>query len=344
MTTSIKEKITYRCGKQLDFARLKSNVLEDPAAYLKQIEKRVALYKNPRALVKVKNCYICGSKGPFNPVLKVWDVTFVQCPVCTHTFLPARISDKAMEEFYRKNKFYAATYANADANLYRKENVAKPKVEHVLDIAGAGRALRWLDVGTGTGEIVAVLREKGIEAYGLELSKHSVEFAKRAYGLDLIPQTLQQYSKQKPQLFDVISFMGVLEHVADPVNTLGAAVKLLKKGGYIAAEVPNFNCFSTRVQAAFPRNVIRHAEPLGHMQLFTEQSMKYALRRFKLVPRNIWYFGMDMHELIFNLTIQDPSFAGHPIRHSLYESLNDLQGIIDRSKLSDEFLVVAQKK
>ena len=337
------ETMQFKYGKDLDVIRLKQNVLKDPRAHLKEVAARIALFENPKNLAAVKKCYICQNPGPFQEVLSVWSVHYVQCPKCRHVFLPRRLSEKAMESFYTHNKSYAATYANPESNRYRKEHVAKPKVDYVKQFVCKSKG-RWLDVGTGSGEIVAVVQEKGWEVVGLELSKTSCQFAKEQYGVDLIQKTLNQYAASSKSGFDVITFYGVLEHLADPMSALKTAYGMLVRGGILAAEVPNFDSLSTRVQAAFPKQAVRHAEPVGHMMLFTLESLKKAFELNGLTPLAAWYFGMDVHELMFHLALGEASFETHPVRNALYEHLNYLQGIIDRSRLSDEILMVGKKK
>ncbi|EMO28576.1 methyltransferase domain protein [Leptospira interrogans serovar Bataviae str. HAI135] len=85
------------------------------------------------------------------------------------------------------------TYANKETCYYRRDNVAKPKVnflEQYIDERSSGI---WLDIGSGIGDLVSVVKEKGYEAIGLELSDVSVKFAKDVFGLDLIQNTIEEF-------------------------------------------------------------------------------------------------------------------------------------------------------
>ena len=114
------EALEIRYGKDLDVRRLKQNVLKDPHEYLAQIKKLMVLFEDPTRLVAVTACYICSNRKGFREVLDVWNVHYVQCPDCRHVFLPKRLSKEAIESFYANNRFYASTYADKDAALYRK--------------------------------------------------------------------------------------------------------------------------------------------------------------------------------------------------------------------------------
>jgi 2-polyprenyl-3-methyl-5-hydroxy-6-metoxy-1,4-benzoquinol methylase len=335
---------TLRCryGKDLDVRRLKDAVLNDPEACLGQICKRRALFETPENLTEVRRCYICGG-GQFQDAVRIWDAQYVQCQGCTHVFLIKRLTDEAMREFYRTDETYAATYADRTVSPYRKSSVAAPKVEYVMGFLSPreGR-IRWLDVGSASGETVSVLIDKGVDVVGLELSERSCAFAYDQYGIRLLRKTLAEYASENTEKFHVISMIGVLEHMSDPMDALRVARGLLYEGGILAVQVPNFESFSTRVQSAFPDQVIRHAEPVGHMMLFTPRSLERALVLSRFEPQGIWFFGMDFHELLFHLSLQDVAFRQHPIRQQLYDHLNDLQAIIDRAGLSDGMLMVGE--
>jgi hypothetical protein len=59
-------------------------------------------------------------------------------------------------------------------------------------------------------------------------------------------------------------------------------------------------------------------------------------------PLGIWFYGMDIYELINNLHLESYPFRGSALEARLMELVNDLQAVIDQKKSSDEFLLVAQ--
>jgi len=80
------------------------------------------------------------------------------------------------------------------------------------------------------------------------------------------------------------------------------------------------------------------------MMLFTSSSLQKAFDLAGVDVKGIWYFGMDIHELIFNLSIEDKEFEASDIRNHLYDHFNEIQGAIDRSKLSDVIFMVGSKR
>jgi ubiquinone/menaquinone biosynthesis C-methylase UbiE len=68
----------------------------------------------------------------------------------------------------------------------------------------------FLDIGTGCGELVRVLREKGVEAYGLEISEYAVA---NSHGNVVLGSVTGIPFKDKS--FDVVYSQGLWEYVTE---------------------------------------------------------------------------------------------------------------------------------
>jgi 2-polyprenyl-3-methyl-5-hydroxy-6-metoxy-1,4-benzoquinol methylase len=126
---------------------------------------------------------------------------------------------RGTEEYVRRNvEFYKPFFANC-------ENV--------------------LDIGCGRGEFLALMRERGIAASGIDLSEESVEQCRRN-GVNAEVADLFWYLAQQEEEFDGIFSSQVVEHL-DP-RRLPEMVKLcaasLRRGGLLAIETPNPECLA----------------------------------------------------------------------------------------------------
>jgi SAM-dependent methyltransferase len=223
--------------------------------------------------------------------------------------------------------------------------VARPKVEFAERYYAGSRGI-WLDVGSGIGDMVSVAQENGWKATGLELSETSVAFAKEIFNVDLLRQTMEEYRDQHPELIgtvDVVSLIGVLEHVVDPVGLLRQANQMLKPGGMVMIQVPNARSMATMVQETFPQNVFRHMSPIEHIMVFTESSLNRAMANGGFEPLAYWYHGLDFYELLTNLVLVNPRVQESRLYTALLENLNELQQVIDDQELSDRIIVCARK-
>jgi len=103
-----------------------------------------------------------------------------------------------------------------------------------------------LDIGCGRGEFLELMREAGVEARGIDLSRESVEQC-RARGLEAEEADLFAYLASLPEAsLDGIFCAQVVEHL--PPERLPEMVRLaasrLSRGGVLAIETPNPECLA----------------------------------------------------------------------------------------------------
>ena len=103
--------------------------------------------------------------------------------------------------------------------------------------APAQPGLRLLDMGCGNGDFVAIARDLGFDAVGLELDPVASEIG-RAAGLDIVTG-LQPRDAASRGPFDHVLFSHVLEHLHDPAKALRETFDLLRPGGRVWISQPN---------------------------------------------------------------------------------------------------------
>lgn len=332
-----------RYGKNINLAKLKPNVIHNLKEHLKAQLKMIEFLSKNHVSLSQKSCYVCGSEV-VTPVATIHGFVYVKCNNCELFFTTKRFSEEAIQDFYKKNEYYSqTTYANKESCFYRRENVARPKVEFLEQyVAGRGK---WIDVGAGIGDLVSVAKEKGWEATGLELSDSSIKFSKQIFGLNLIQKPLEKYAKENPDLsgqVDVISFIGVIEHTVNPLELLRIAHNLLKTNGHIMLQVPNADSLTSMLQSIFPENVFRHMNPLEHIMLFSQKSLIKALKITGFEPKAIWFHGMDIYELLNNLSLLNEKVDDSPFYKTIFAHMNELQYVFDKEELSDRIICVAK--
>ncbi|NCG18634.1 MAG: methyltransferase domain-containing protein [Rhodobacterales bacterium] len=113
-------------------------------------------------------------------------------------------------------------------------------IVQTLDAKAPGK--RTLDVGAGTGELVAFLNQRGHRAEGVDPSEDAAGLALEK-GLTVYATDLQAFSgkvqsgEQDP--FDGVVMVNVLEHVPHPADILRAAHGVLNENGVLCVRVPN---------------------------------------------------------------------------------------------------------
>jgi len=64
-----------------------------------------------------------------------------------------------------------------------------------------------------------------------------------------------------------------LEHVGEPVATLGGIKRFLKPRGLLYVDVPNYNFLLSRVERILRTNVTHHWDPTAHLYYFTRRTL-----------------------------------------------------------------------
>jgi SAM-dependent methyltransferase len=95
-----------------------------------------------------------------------------------------------------------------------------------------GRRRRLLEVGCGDGRLALMLREKGHEIIGVDLSLEYVRLARRK-GLDVRQADFLGFEEEP---FDAVLFTRSLHHISPVVKAVARAQDLLNPGGVLLAE------------------------------------------------------------------------------------------------------------
>lgn len=108
------------------------------------------------------------------------------------------------------------------------------------------RAHTLLDVGAGSGLLVAAAVRSGLDAIGVEPSVHLASSAREREGVRVLTGTLP-HPELEGARFDLVTLIDVVEHVAEPVRLLRSAAARLADGGLLAVITPDVGSVAARV-------------------------------------------------------------------------------------------------
>jgi SAM-dependent methyltransferase len=169
--------------------------------------------------------------------------------------------------------FYEAFWADAPQDPEPWAFAAR----RALLLAEVERGERVLDLGCGAGRFLAVLREAGAEAVGVELAQAAAERARaNVPGADVRLVGEDGSLPLGHGEVDLVWCSEVLEHVPDVGHLLLEARRVLRRGGRLLLTVP----FHGRLQAAAIAltRFDAHFDPLGqHVRFFTARSLARTL-------------------------------------------------------------------
>lgn len=140
-------------------------------------------------------------------------------------------------------RWYTPPEAAGDGGLYAQLEkydwyYTEGKWEHqkALDVLTPGE--RVLEVGVGFGYFLREAKNRGAQAFGVELNPSAAERV-RNMGFEIFETDLVQLSEKIDNVFDVVCAFQVLEHVSDPRVFLEGMLAVLRPGGRMILSVPN---------------------------------------------------------------------------------------------------------
>ena len=133
---------------------------------------------------------------------------------------------------------------------------------------------RVLDIGCGNTRDLALYKSLGWDAYGVEINRSCVDYAKNHYGINIFCGDLQE-AGFPDAYFDCITMRHFLEHASDPSQILRETRRLIKDDGLAVIEVPNFS--SLEVFLLKEKSIL--VDVPRHLYVFTTTTLKKLLEK-----------------------------------------------------------------
>ncbi len=141
-----------------------------------------------------------------------------------------------------------------------------------------GARRRLFDIGAGAGEFLFYAKAAGFEAEGIEPDEAYAAFCRDAMDLDVATGTIGN-SEPGSRSRDLITLVHVLEHLADPAQSLRVISDWLAEDGLIYVEVPDIE---QMMQHQGPNRLFHY----GHIWNFSPQTLAGTAALAGLAP--VW--------------------------------------------------------
>lgn len=155
-------------------------------------------------------------------------IDYKKCQNChLHFFFPILTgSPKFYESLLKPEEFY---YKDDRHEFFlAKEHIKKSD--------------KVLEIGSGSGHFSQIIN---VDDYtGLEYNDKAIADAKEK-GINLVKQSIEEFSKENKNTYDVVCSFQVLEHVENPNVYIQSSLDVLKKGGLIIFGVPSADSILT---------------------------------------------------------------------------------------------------
>jgi len=317
----------------------------------KESRRQWQAYKSLQNLKKRTRCVLCAN-ALSGSLLNHRSVVFVECKNCGHIQTQGTIPEKQASQFA-----FHQIYPKLNPKDYadRKRRIYQPKLDWITkSLRKLGyskqwlKTRRWFEIGSGAGYFLSVLHDFGVRQYGgLDGDSQLIQTSNSI--LPLRNAILYQDDiSHVPAVFkaDIYVAFFVLEHLKD-VHGLLLQLKKCPKNTVFVFSVPVFG-FSAILEGVFKANYARSLDGIVHQQIYTEKSIRHAMKiaGFKVAAE--WVFGQDADDLTrFTANNVQTLYSLDKLNRiikSLTEQQDSVQACIDRLHFSDQRHVIAIKQ
>ena len=203
----------------------------------------------PNELREDITCILCGT-DEYVTLFAEPPFRIVRCTECGLVYTLPRLPSARILEMYQVGYWRSAEASNfgytdylRDRNRYLRTFRLRSKViDRYKPSAG-----RVLDIGCAAGFFLKVMKEKGWETTGVEISASMADFARTELELNNVLTGTLEKQQFEAESFDVITLWDVIEHLEDPRAVLATAKRLLKKDGVLVLETQNVESVFARL-------------------------------------------------------------------------------------------------
>lgn len=188
-------------------------------------------------------CSLCGSEETELVVVQHWfaeDFSVVRCKGCDMIRTDPRPTPEWKSSFYNPECNGLAekmgrefVYAPAPDRLPSYKRLLKFLMKRVP----AGGKL--IDIGAASGIFTKMATDAGFDATACDYSADALAYGEENYQIPTLQSPAESVATED-QSFDIVTIFHTIEHLPDPLAVLKELNRILKPGGTILLETPNY--------------------------------------------------------------------------------------------------------
>lgn len=129
---------------------------------------------------------------------------------------------------------------------FRPLHAINPLRTDYINLHSPVKNLKVLDVGCGGGLITEALAAFGAEVTGIDMGEAPLSVAKlhlleSGQTVEYLKITAEELAEQRPEHYDVVTCLEMLEHVPEPASVIKACSDMVKPGGDVYFSTINRN-------------------------------------------------------------------------------------------------------
>ncbi len=237
----------------------------------------------------IESCPICYKKNPIEFDKKNGFV-ILKCLGCDLLWTPG-IDEKVLSDFYSKSYFKSQDHIFGYNNYIEDEEIICINARYILSEFPEFKNYqpKILDIGCAHGFLLDEARKLGWQTKGLEFSAEAANYAVNKLNLSVHTGSMMETDFHEDS-FDVVTIIGTIEHLSNPVAAICKINKILKPGGYLAITTIN------------TKGLIRLFElkPPEHIFYFSAKNLSTLLERenFKILKSSPYWCHYHLNEAL----------------------------------------------
>jgi len=221
-------------------------------------------------------CNLCQS-GRRKTIAAKFGLSIVRCRRCGLVYANPRLIGPELEKRYGAAYFFGEYLPVFRANAFSYPlDVIKDHYALYLNLLAKyflpGKSL--LDIGCGAGFFLKAAELTGWSVAGTETSEAASDYARAVTKVRVFYGKLEEI-RLASESCDAVTMLDILEHLPDPMGTLKEAHRVLKRGGILIVNTPDYQSLS-RVFLGKGWAVL---SPVEHLYYFSEKTLRRALER-----------------------------------------------------------------
>ncbi len=220
------------------------------------------------------HCPVCDGRA-WRPLYRRLGWDFVRCETCGLVRLDPPPTEAQLARHYEHR---------AAAGNYEPERAPERDsgLEQVLDFAQrhGARGGRLFDVGCFDGGLLDLAARRGWDGWGLELQPEAAAEANRRHPGRVTQATVEGFAGLEPGAYDLMTAIGLVEHLLAPARLFALAAEGLKPGGLLVIQTPDAGSLPARVLGRYWPPIA----PPEHTHYFSRNTLERVSARHGLRP------------------------------------------------------------
>lgn len=199
---------------------------------------------------------------------KVW-------PLVKHAFEP---------EAYRK--YYSEDLVETPVPEDIALDIGKlyPRFDWLIQKIEKQKPKSCLDLGCGDGYLCLTLAKKGIECFGVNLFKPSIDVAEERADRLILKAYFHVGDLMDEKIkHDAVVLFEVLEHMPEPQKVIDHCMSLVDDGGSFYISTPSPDHLGIKLHKEEDHGDPFDGKPAGHLRIFKEEELRDLLKDYKIV-------------------------------------------------------------